>query len=249
MRAERSDASLDPTSERAPLPRALARPARGRVLLLAPHADDDVLGAGGTCALHTEQGDPVHVLVTYDGVEGDPERRFRRGELRDLRRREARAGGAHLGLTDYEFLEYPEGHLPSPAELLAASRWLANRVRELEVDTVYSPWVGDHHLDHHVLARTARLGLALAGFRGVAWGYEVWTPLIPTIVVDTTAVHARKVAAIAEHASQIAYHDIVHKGLALSAHRAMYLAPGARHGEAFAPLGEPFGRDRELLGR
>jgi LmbE family N-acetylglucosaminyl deacetylase len=189
----------------------------------------------------------VHVIVAYDGLEGDPERRFERAELRERRQREARAGGAHLGLRHYEFLQYPEGHLPAPHELLQAARRLAGRVRELAVDTLYCPWVGEHHVDHHVLARAARLALVLAGFRGAAWGYEVWTPLVPTVVVDVTAVHARKVAALEEHASQLAYLDILHKGLALGAQRAMYLSKEARYGEAFAPLGEPHGSDRELL--
>ena len=54
-------------SGRAPTPETVQRPRRGRVLLLAPHPDDDILGAGGTCALHVEQGDPVHVLVAYSG--------------------------------------------------------------------------------------------------------------------------------------------------------------------------------------
>lgn len=241
--------NTDPASERAPLPQALGAPARGRVLLLAPHADDDVLGAGGTCALHVRQGDPVHVLVAYDGLEGDPEHRHRPHELCLLRQREARAGGAHLGLTNYEFLGYPEGHLPGPDELLTAARRLSERVRALGVDTLYCPWVGEHHLDHHVLARATRLALALAGFRGRAWGYEVWTPLVATLVVDITPVFEQKRAALAEHASQFAYRDIAHNGLAIAAQRAIYLTPEARYGEAFAPLGEPFGTDRELLRR
>jgi len=240
--------ALDPTSERAPLPETSSRPPRGRVLLLAPHADDDVLGAGGTCALHAAQGDFVQVLVAYDGVASDPEGRFAPAELRARRRREAMAGGAHLGLTRYEFLDHPEGHLPGPAELLAGARALAERLRALAIDTVYAPWVGEHHLDHHVLARAARLALALAGFHGRAFGYEVWTPLVPTWIVDVSSVHTRKLAALSEHATQLAYHDIRIKGLALSSQRAMYLAPEATHGEAFAPLGEPFGSDRELLG-
>jgi LmbE family N-acetylglucosaminyl deacetylase len=62
-------------------------------------------------------------------------------------------------------------------------------------------------------------------------------------------VHARKVAALKEHASQFAYHDMLHVGLALGAQRAMYLSKEARYGEAFAPLGEPHGADRELLPR
>jgi LmbE family N-acetylglucosaminyl deacetylase len=223
------------------------RPRRGRVLLLAPHPDDDVLGAGGTCALHAQQGDPVHVLVAYDGLEGDPERRWTREELRLLRQRECRAGGAHLGLRDYEFWEYPEGHAPAPEQLLAAARRIAAKLRELRIDTLYAPWIGEHHLDHHVLARAARLGAVLAGFGGAALGYEVWTPLVPTLVVDISSVFERKVAALKEHRSQIAYRDILHKGLALSAQRAMYLAPEARHGEGFRPLGPPSGADGVLL--
>jgi len=238
----------DPLAERAPLPRTTDRPARGRVLLLAPHADDDVLGAGGTCALHVLQGDPVHVVVTYDGVAGDPEHRFDPDELRRRRQTEARAGGAHLGFTSYEFLGYPEGHLPGPAELRAAAEVLAVRVRAFRPDLVYVPWVGEHHLDHHVLARATRLALALTGFAGSAWGYEVWTPLVPTLIVDVSAVQARKEAALAEHASQLAYHDLATKGLALSRQRAMYLSETATHGEAFAPLGGPFGTDAALLG-
>jgi LmbE family N-acetylglucosaminyl deacetylase len=237
----------DPLSERAPLPEVRARPERGRVLYIVPHADDDVLGAGGTCALHAEQGDPVHVLVVYDGVAGDPERRHDPVELRARRRAEARAGGRHLGLTDYEFWEYPEGHVPSTAELAAAAERLAKLVRAVAPDIVYAPWVGEQHVDHHVLGRAVRIALARARFRGTAWGFEVWSPLVPTRVVDISAVFEQKRAALREHTSQLAYRDILHKGLALSAHRAMYLADSARHGEGFAPLGEPFGTDRMLV--
>lgn len=237
----------DPLSERAPLPEALARPERGRVLCIVPHADDDVLGVGGTSALHVEQGDPVKVLVVYDGVAGDPERRHDPAELRARRRAEARAGGRHLGLSDYEFWDYPEGHLPSQVELGAAAQRLAALVRAHAPDIVYAPWVGEQHVDHHVLARAARIALAKAQFAGRAWGFEVWSPLVPTRVIDITPVYERKCAALREHASQLAYHDILHKGLALSAHRAMYLSKAARHGEGFAPLGEPFGTDRALV--
>ena len=60
-------------------------------------------------------------------------------------------------------------------------------------------------------------------------------------------VQPRKVAAIREHRSQLAYLDMLHKGLAIGAQRAMYLPHEARFGEAFAPLGAPFGSDRALL--
>ena len=235
------------SDERSPLPETLDRPPSGRVLILVPHADDDVIGCGGTAALHAAAGDPVRVVVIYDGVEGDPERRHDPERLAAARRAEARAGGAHLGLSDYEFWSYPEGHEPAPAELVSAALRVADTVRDFAPDLIYAPWVGEHHLDHHVAARVVRLGLARAGFEGQAWGFEVWTPLVPTRIVDITSVYERKVRALEEHRTQLEYTDHVHKALGMHAQRSLYLPAGSRYGEAFRPLGPPAPADLAAL--
>lgn len=247
MSAAADRIAVDP--RRAPEPRCLAAPARGDVLLIAPHADDDVIGAGGTAALHVRQGDRVRVIVVFDGLAGDPQGRYARDELLERRRREARAGGAHLGLTEYEFWDYPEGHVPGPSELVAGARRLAARLAELAPATVYAPWIGEHHMDHHVLARVTRLALKLARHGGEAWGYEVWTPLVPSLIVDVTQLHAAKVLALREHASQMGYTDYVHKVLGMQAQRSLYLPAQSLYGEAFAPLGAPEPEDWALVER
>lgn len=231
------------------LPEALGAPPPGPVLVLAPHPDDDLLGPGGTLALHRGQGDPVRVAICFDGAAGEaPGAPAGSGaELVAARRRECLAGGRHLGLEDYLFLGAPEGHLPAPAELLAAARRLAELIRASAPATLYAPWVGEHHLDHHVLARAARLAVVLADFRGSALGYEVWSALEPQRVVDISPVVALKERALGEHRSQLAHTDLVAMILGLNAHRSLYLPKGATHGEAFAPLGPPEGPDRELL--
>ncbi len=234
-------------SERAPLPETRERPAPGRVLVFVPHADDDVIGCGGTCALHVEQGDPVRVIVVYSGVEGDPDDRYEPEELTELRKGEARAGGKHLGIEDYEFWGYPEGHEPGPAELVAAARRIALAVDAYGPDVIYTPWVGEHHVDHHVAARVVRCGLDLASWEGDAWGFEVWTPLVPTLIVDITSVYERKVAALREHKTQLEYTDHVHKALGMHAQRSLYLPAESRYGEAFRPLGPPSAGELELL--
>jgi len=243
----RSSEGRGAASERAPLPRVVSRPASGGVLLFAPHADDDIIGPGGTAHHHVQQGDEVHVVVVYDGVAGDPEGRFDEAELRLVRQREARAGGRHLGLSDYEFWDYPEGHDPGREEFGAAVERVASCVREHAPATVYAPWVGEHHIDHHVLARVVRAALKRAQFDGQAWGYEVWTPLVPTLIVDITEVYELKVAALKEHATQLEYTDHVHKALGMQAQRSLYLPGPARWGEAFAPLGAPASEDLAWL--
>ncbi len=236
------------TSERAPLPETLATPPRGRVLILAPHPDDDVIGCGGTLKKHAAQGDPVHVVVAFDGRRGDPSERFDPAEYVERRRREARAAAAHLGLGDYEFWDNPEGHEPAPSQLLEGARAVAACIERFRPDLVYAPWVGEQHIDHHSLGRAVRLAVSLTGTRAEAWGYEVWTPLVPTRIIDITDVFEAKRAALLEHTSQTGeIAGMEHKALAITAQRAMYLAPEARHGEGFAPLGAPDPGDAQLL--
>lgn len=243
---------------RAPLPEAVAAPERGRVLLVVPHPDDDVVGAGGTCCLHASAGDPVRVIVAYDGALGNPHQRYDANLLPAMREREALAGGAELGLHDYDFLGYPEGHRPKPPEFLEAVRRLAHRIHEWQPDIVYGPWIGEHHLDHHILARVLRAALVMADFRGTAWGFEVWSPLIATRVVDISEVVARKRKALYRHTTQFgaSQQDWSHAEasleasdpcLALNRYRSIYLPEGATYGEGFCPLGAPDAADLALL--
>ena len=34
-----------------------------KVLIIAPHPDDEVLGCGGTIAKHSENGDEIHLII------------------------------------------------------------------------------------------------------------------------------------------------------------------------------------------
>lgn len=233
--------------ERAPLPEALSRPERGRVMLFAPHPDDDLIGAGLTAHLHRLQGDPVRVVVAYDGALGSAPGGPQGAELVALRQREARAGGAELGLEDYVFLGYPEGHLPGPGEFRAAVGHVRGLLLDFAPELVYCPWIGEHNLDHHVLCRVVRAALDGVGFAGRAFGYEVWSPLIPSRVVDVSAVFDLKRRGLEQHRSQLAHTQLVHHIAGLNAHRALYLHKGARFGEAFAPLGDPDPADLALL--
>jgi LmbE family N-acetylglucosaminyl deacetylase len=175
----------------------LAAPPRGPVLCFAPHADDEVLGAGGTLALHRDQGDPVAVAVVFDGRLGLPV-----GLPADTRRREAQAAAQVLGLAPYEFLDYPEGHEPTAPQLAEGVERLARVIRAVAPRTIYGPWVGEAHPDHRLLARVLGLAWRAAGRDAELWGYEVWTPLEAQRLVEVSAVWPRKLEALSRYGSQ-----------------------------------------------
>jgi LmbE family N-acetylglucosaminyl deacetylase len=218
----------------------LKTPERGPVLAFAPHADDEVIGCGGTLSLHARQGDPVRIVVAFDGalgVDGD----LSRQERAAIRRCEALAGGARLGLVDYGFLGFPEGHEPTQADIESSARRLAEEIHAVSPSTLYAPWEREQHIDHRSLHRAVRRALELLAeqgrsFRGRAFGYEVWTPLMPERIVDITPVLREKEQALAEHESQQKSVDLVRCALGLCAYRSLWIGAPALAGEAFAPL-------------
>src|SRR5262249_16895247 len=87
-----------------------------RLLVVAPHPDDEVWGCGGLLALHVARGGQVRVLVLTDGASGSGP------ELAARRERESRAAGAELGVADHVFLGLADGNLGASTELVQRLR-------------------------------------------------------------------------------------------------------------------------------
>jgi LmbE family N-acetylglucosaminyl deacetylase/glycosyltransferase involved in cell wall biosynthesis len=219
-----------------------------RLLILAPHPDDEVIGCGGLAALHLRDGRPVHVVVATDGAQaGD-------GEQREA---ESRAALALLGNATIEFLRFPDRALENACEL---DLRLAAILREQKPDLIAVPSPLEIHPDHialsrafcDLIARDASLFADLAVAR-VAF-YEVSAPLRPNALVDITSVADSKYAAIQTHASQTAIRDYTSYARGLNAWRAMTLPTHVKFAEAYwtTPLPSlrttPFSALREAMG-
>ncbi|MBI5682428.1 MAG: PIG-L family deacetylase [Deltaproteobacteria bacterium] len=55
-----------------------------KILIVAAHPDDEVLGCGATIAKHTKTGDEVHVAIFAEGVTSRDEKRSREKRNTDL---------------------------------------------------------------------------------------------------------------------------------------------------------------------
>lgn len=180
-----------------------------RLLVLAPHPDDEILGCGGTLALAARRGAQVHVLVAFDGASGDPDGRYDDQDYVHLRQQETRQGGARLGVGGYTFWGLPEGHSPGEADIEHGAQRLAEFVRDWKPDVILAPWHGDQHMDHQSLSVAVTRFLEISPFAGDVWGFEVWSPLQPELLVDVSSVWSRKVEALESHQTQLAYDDLV----------------------------------------
>ena len=84
----------------APPTRLTSPPVKGRVLVLAPHPDDETIGPGGALIQHAAAGDEIHVLFVTAGTSGDPTGAADPAEYAACREREARAAAEVLGVAD-----------------------------------------------------------------------------------------------------------------------------------------------------
>ncbi len=105
-----------------------------KVLCIAAHADDEVLGCGGTMARHSWDGDHVSVLLLC------PERKQQSAQAAHI----IDVGLSVLGYADQKFDTYPLFEIIQGIEAI---------VRAAKPDIVYTHWIGDLNKDHEITAR------------------------------------------------------------------------------------------------
>jgi N-acetylglucosamine malate deacetylase 1 len=196
-----------------------------RVVVVAPHPDDESIGCGGTIAMHVAAGDEVRVIFLTSGEAGHPT--IAPEEFRTTRESEARAAAAVLGVVDLDFWHEPDGHLRMTKPLVQR---MASALHG--VDRVYVTNAGEMHPDHRAAARLVRAA-ARAPTRVLA--YEIWTPLTKMHEVNDIGEHLQtKLAAIRCHASQCELVDFAAAAEGLARYRGeMFSWPEGEYAEVF----------------
>src|SRR5438128_2665449 len=121
-----------------PINRGRARSGRmpERVLVIAAHPDDELLGCGGTSALHARAGDAVTAVIV---CEGELLRYGSAGVGQDGHTRQA---AAVLGITDVRRLGFPDQRLDT-VTLTDVITPLERIVQEQQPAIVYCQYGGD----------------------------------------------------------------------------------------------------------
>ena len=114
------------------------------VLVVGAHADDEVLGCGGTMARLASEGKDVHVLLLADGETS----RAGAGAAETASRNSAAENAAEiLGCRSIVIKDLPDNRLDAVA-LLDIVRVIEGRIAELRPDTVFAHHAGDVNIDH-----------------------------------------------------------------------------------------------------
>ena len=207
------------------LPVQLETVHRARVLVLAPHFDDEAIACGGTLLLHHAAGSEVQIVFISDssGALADP---VAAGQVKATRRLEMQQVQAALAPASVIELGFADGALVRHEHAIAER--LAETLKTFRPEQVLCPFPVDAHADHQATALAFARATELAGWDGDVLAYEVWSTLWPNLAIDIGAVAEAKARLIRLYASQMGDRDYAEAILGLNRYR------GLQHRVAFA---------------
>jgi LmbE family N-acetylglucosaminyl deacetylase len=213
-----------------------------RVLVLAAHPDDEVLGMGGTLCLHaSDRNDEVRVVCVTDGSSTQYPGN---SDVRERKNEEARRAAEVLGVKDYVHLDLPDMRLDTLAHV-ELNGVIEEHVRDVAPAVVYTPHP-DVNTDHRALfdsvavatrptpGQPVRRVLTYAPTSSTEWTPAATNWFVPNWFVDVSATIERKLEAFACFETELRDYPHPRNARALRAHAEFY---GASVGREYA---EPF---------
>lgn len=120
------------------------------VLAIGAHYDDVELGCGGTIARHVAAGDHVTIfVVTHSGYSNFAQKVIRSSEVA---LNEGRRAAEILGVARLIEGGFPTNNLVFDDTLTCA---ILKVIEDQKIDTLYTHWSGDVHIDHRAVARAS----------------------------------------------------------------------------------------------
>lgn len=123
-----------------------------RILVIAPHADDETLGVGGTMARLAAAGDDVHVAVVTG--HGDGQHPLWPPALWDKIRAEAARAMDVLGVQHLHFEEVPAA-LVADQPVYRLNRVVGGLIEKIQPEILFVPFLFDLHKDHREIFHAA----------------------------------------------------------------------------------------------
>ncbi|MCK4717500.1 MAG: PIG-L family deacetylase [Thermoplasmata archaeon] len=212
------------------------------ILIIAPHPDDEVLGCGGTMALHAKRNDDVYLCIVTkrEGQEWPREKVEGREE-------HINAASKTLGVKETFCLGFPDGRLDTVPQR-EFNDALLDVVNKTRPDIMYIPNRNDVHDDHRRTYQAALVASRPGGGHEIKkiLSYESgWvfpnTPFAPTVFTDIKDTLDTKLAAMQEYKTEAAEYPHLRSPEAI---RAMAMRRGSYAGLEYA---EAFELVREIV--
>lgn len=120
-----------------------------KVVVIAAHPDDEILGCGATMAKHAKNGDQVFVHILAEGITSRDEKRDRSKHKNKLLELEKAAEAANklLSVSSLTLHDLPDNRMDS-LDRLDIIKVIEKIISEDQPDIIYTHHIGDVNIDH-----------------------------------------------------------------------------------------------------
>ena len=185
-----------------------------KILVIASHPDDELLGVGGTVRRLANEGKEVHAVIMAEGITSRSEKRSDadQAELEELKK-DAKKAAAVVGYKSIEFCGMPDNRMDE-VDLLDIIKVVSKYVEKYKPDTIFTHHHGDLNIDHRRTCEAVLTACRPTGDYSVKriyafetpssteWNYTYEQPSTPNVYFDVTDTLESKVEGMACYRSE-----------------------------------------------
>jgi LmbE family N-acetylglucosaminyl deacetylase len=122
-----------------------------KILIVASHPDDEILGCGGSAARLYKEGHEIYTLILGEGITARDEQRDKRKRETNLKRlrNQALQANRSLGIKKVFFHELPDNRFDT-IPFLEIVKNIEKVIKDIRPDIVFTHYDKDLNLDHRI---------------------------------------------------------------------------------------------------
>ena len=188
-----------------------------KILVVAAHPDDEILGVGATVAKHAAQGDEVYALILGEGQTSRGEHRedISAEVVKELHQNTLESA-KKVGYKEVYFADFPDNRFDQ-VDLLDVVKAVEHKIKGIQPEIIYTHYSGDLNIDHQYTARavltaTRPIGdypvkeiYAFETLSSTEWNFDYSSQpaFCPNVYVDITEFYTNKEAAMNCYVSEV----------------------------------------------
>ena len=127
-----------------------------KILILAPHADDEILGCGGFISKYSKQNYNINVLILTNANQGAPEL-YSIEKIKQIRY-EAKISNSFVGTKKVFFENLPALNLTN-YPIYKIANIISKHIIKINPEVVLMPSANDIHDDHKIIFKAAKVSM------------------------------------------------------------------------------------------
>ena len=125
-----------------------------KILILSPHADDEILGCGGIISKYSKEGHSINVLILTNANKGAPEI-YSEKKINHIRE-ESKLANVFIGTKKIFFENLPALNL-NQYPIYKISNIIEKYISNIKPEVIFIPSINDIHEDHKIIFKAAKV--------------------------------------------------------------------------------------------